>query len=122
MIHSTVRIIARAERENEVLKILCSLAERTRALSGCINCSVYKDLQLDHAILLDQRWNSQENLMRHLCSDDYRNVLLSMEMASEQPDVRFESVTHAAGLEMIKKARTGKTGMNRRAAAGPGGK
>ncbi len=108
MIHSIVRIITKPERHHEVLRVLCSLAERTRALTGCINCFVYRDVQMEHAIMLDQRWNSLEHLKAHLCSDDYRNVLLSMELASEPPDVSFETVSHVTGMEMIKKARMGK--------------
>jgi quinol monooxygenase YgiN len=107
MIHSIVRIITKQEKHHEVLRILCSLAERTRALTGCINCFVYRDAQMEYAIMLDQRWSGMEQLKRHLCSDDYRNVLLSMEMASEPPDVRFETVSHVSGMEMIEEVRMG---------------
>ncbi len=108
MIHSTVRIITRPERHHEALRILCSLAERTRALTGCIACFVYRDVQMEHAVMLDQRWDSLESMTQHLRSDDYRNVLLAMEMASEPPEVHFETVSHVTGMEMIKKARMGK--------------
>ncbi len=108
MIHSIVRIITKPERHPEALRILCSLAERTRALAGCINCYVYRDAQMEHAIMLDQRWTSLDHLKRHLCSDDYRNVLLSMEMASEPPEIHFETISHVSGMEMIKKIRMGR--------------
>ncbi len=109
MIHAMVRIVAKPERQMEALKILCSLAERTRALTGCESCFVYRDAQLELAIVLDERWNDLESLTRHLCSDDYRNVLLAMEIASEPPEVTFETVSLVQGMEMIKKARTGRS-------------
>ncbi len=51
MIHSMVRITASAAKESEVLRILCALSERLRALSGCIHCSVYRDAQLAHTFM-----------------------------------------------------------------------
>ncbi len=51
MIHSMVRITDSAGKEREVLRIFCSLSERIRALSGCIDCSVYRDARLAHTFM-----------------------------------------------------------------------
>jgi quinol monooxygenase YgiN len=81
------------------------MAERTRAETGCITCRIYQDVQKEHAIMLEEIWKNEEDLNRHLRSDEYRNVLLVMEMASEQPEIRFETILSTKGIETIEKAR-----------------
>ena len=105
MIHSTVRIVTGQAKREEAFAILRSMAERTRVESGCISCRIYRDAQEDHSIMLDELWKNEEDLNRHLRSDEYRNVLLVMEMAMEQPEIRFETILRTNGIEIIEKAR-----------------
>jgi quinol monooxygenase YgiN len=55
--------------------------------------------------MVEEVWKSQENLDRHLRSDDYRNMLFVTEMALEPPEIRFQTISHSAGIEIIEKAR-----------------
>ena len=105
MIHSTVRIVTDAGKREEAFAILRSMAERTRVESGCIACRIYRDAQEEHSIMLEELWKDEEDLNRHLRSDEYRNVLLVMEMAVEQPEIRFETISRTNGIEIIEKAR-----------------
>jgi hypothetical protein len=41
----------------------------------------------------------------HLRSDEYRNLLLILEMALEQPEIRFDTISGSTGIETIEKAR-----------------
>jgi quinol monooxygenase YgiN len=84
------------------------MAERTRVESGCIMCRIYQDVQKEHAIMLEEIWKNEEDLNRHLRSDEYRNVLLVVEMATEQPEIRFETIVSTKGIETIEKARMGR--------------
>ena len=105
MIHSTVRIVTDPEKREEAFAILRSMAERTRVESGCITCRIYRDVQEEQSIMLEEIWKDEEDLNRHLRSDEYRNVLLVMEMAVEQPEIRFETISRTNGIEIIEKAR-----------------
>jgi hypothetical protein len=42
---------------------------------------------------------------RHLQSDEYRRVLLVLEMAIKQPEIRFDTIMSSTGIETIEKAR-----------------
>ena len=55
---------------------------------------------------LEEMWRSEEELERHLRSDEYRKVLLVLEMALKQPEIRFDTISSSTGIETIKKART----------------
>ena len=72
---------------------------------GCISCRIYEDLQEKNVIMLKEVWRSEEDLDLHLRSDEYRNLLLVLEMALEQPEIRFDTISSSMGIEAIEKAR-----------------
>jgi quinol monooxygenase YgiN len=105
MVHATVRMVIPANERGEVLEILRSIAERTRLEQGCIGCDVYQAAEEDLAILVEELWKSEEDLERHLRSEEYRKLLLVVEMALEPPEIRFDAISHSTGFETIEKAR-----------------
>jgi quinol monooxygenase YgiN len=90
----------------EALEILRPIVERTRVESGCISCRIYRDLAQEQMIMIEEFWSSQEELERHLCSSDYQRVLLVIEMAKGQPEIRFSTISHTSGFETIVEARS----------------
>ena len=110
MIHATVRMTFPIQKAMEALEILSSVAERTRFKPGCISCRVYHDVKENHVIMVEEVWAGQDELERHLQSAEYRNLLLVLEMAIEEPEIRFTPSSHSTGLETIEKARIGERG------------
>jgi quinol monooxygenase YgiN len=106
MVHSTIRMEMTPGKAKEALEVLCPLAERTRAEPGCIICRIYRDVQQEHTIMIEELWDSQEQLERHLCSSGYQRVLLVVEMAKGQPEIRFNAISHTSGFEAIAEARS----------------
>ncbi len=105
-VHVTIRLNISAKNRKEALIILGSMIEQTKLEEGCISCRLYQDVQEDGALMLQERWTSENDLHRHLRSDKFHTVLLVVEMAIEPPDIRFESVAQSAGMEVIEQART----------------
>ena len=105
MIHATIRIDISPEKARGALEILRPMAERIRVESGCISCRIYRDVQEEHAIMIEELWMTQEDMERHLCSDEYRKLLLVIEMSHERPEIRFSAFQHSTGVETIEKAR-----------------
>jgi quinol monooxygenase YgiN len=105
MIHSTVRMAFPTGQLREALGILSPLAERVRVDPACLACHVYQDMQAEGVLMLEEVWRSEDDLVRHLRSNEYRNVLLVMEMALKPPEISFNTVSHSAGLETIERAR-----------------
>jgi quinol monooxygenase YgiN len=93
---------------DEALQILHSIIERTASEAGCISCSVYRDIGNENVIVFEEKWKSDEYLQRHLRSDEYKKVLLVMEMAITPPEIRFDTITDSSGVEIIEAARTSK--------------
>src|SRR5512137_1730935 len=105
MVLATVRMLIPSEKRREAFEILRMMAERTRYQPGCLSCRIYHDEQVEAVLMVEGVWKSQEDLDRHLQSDDYHHVLFVTEMAIEPPDFKFQTVSHSAGLEIIEKAR-----------------
>ena len=106
MILATIRMAIPSRKSGEVLKILRSMAMRCRAEPGCLSCYIYEDHQEKNVVMLEEAWRSGEDLDLHLRSDEYRNLLLVMEMALKHPEVRFNTVSTSTGIETIEKARS----------------
>ena len=114
MILANIRMRIPPQKRGEVLRILRSTVERNQIMPGCLNCRIYEDLQEDNVIMFEELWRSEEELEQHLRSDEYRKLLLIMEMALQQPEVRFNRVSSSSGIEAIEKARTSTGRGNRR--------
>ena len=108
MIQATLRMNFAPQKFDEAIQILHSIIERTKAEIGCISCSVFHDRGSEGLIIYEEKWRNSDDLQRHLRSDEYKNVLLVMEMATTKPEIRFDTITDSSGVETIEKARTKK--------------
>ncbi|HVN23552.1 MAG TPA: antibiotic biosynthesis monooxygenase [Syntrophorhabdales bacterium] len=108
VVQATVRMVIATDKIDEALHILHSIAERTRVEVGCFDCCVHRDTQDERVIIFEQAWKTEDAMLRHLGSEEYRNVLLVMEMCSEQPEIRFDTIAGSTGVETIEAARRDK--------------
>jgi len=108
MVLATIRVTIPAKKFGEALRILRSMTEQCRVQPGCVSCRVYRNGQEDNVLLFEQLWSNEADLERHLRSDEYRRVLLVLEMANKQPEIRFDTILSSAGIETIEKARADK--------------
>jgi quinol monooxygenase YgiN len=106
VVQATVKMVMPADRIDEAVQILHSIAERTRVEAGCFDCCVHRDTGDECVLVFEQTWNTEDAMLRHLASEEYRNVLLVMDMCSEQPMVRFDTITGSTGLETVEAARS----------------
>jgi quinol monooxygenase YgiN len=108
MIQTTIRMAIPPQKKSEALKILRSIAEQCMDATGCLWCHIYADLQEKNILMLEEAWGAEEDLNSHLRSEEYRNLLLVLEMSLKQPEIRFDTILSSTGIETIEKARTRK--------------
>ncbi len=106
MILSTIRMMIPPKKRDDALKILRSIAEQCRDDLGCISSRIYGDLQENNVLLFEEIWKTEKDLDRHIRSKEYLNLLLVVEMAVKQPEIRFDSISSSRGIETIEKARS----------------
>ncbi len=110
MIKVNIRMMLPVGQQKGALEILGRHAERTRILTGCLSCRLYHDALDPKAIMLEEIWNDESSMNRHLSSDSYREILLVMEMASAVPEVKFIQFSETSGIERIIKVRENASG------------
>jgi quinol monooxygenase YgiN len=105
MVLATIRMTFSSKKVGEALRILRSLAEQSRVQPGCLGSQVYRNGQEDNVLMFEQQWSNEADLEHYLRSDDYQKVLLLLEMATKEPEIRFDTILSSTGIETIEKAR-----------------
>ena len=106
MVRSTIRMLIPLHKQSDAFEILRSVSVQIQFEPSCISSRLYHGVDDERAIMVEELWMNDKNLMDHLRSDAYRRVLLVVEMAEESPDIRFETIAHCSGIETIEDART----------------
>lgn len=105
MVLFTMRITPSPSQRGDALRTLRSLAGITGARRGCRGVQLLRDAENRNEILWIEEWDSEADLTRHIRSDEYRKLLLVMEMSMKRPEIRFHTVKSTAGMEFIAAAR-----------------
>jgi quinol monooxygenase YgiN len=106
MVLATIKMLMSQQMRGEALKILRLIVEQRQVQPGCFSSCLYEDLNEENVIIFEEMWQDEETLKRHLRSEEYRNLLLVLEMALKQPEIRFHAIAGSTGIETIEKARS----------------
>jgi quinol monooxygenase YgiN len=106
MIYARLKVVPPAERREEALRIARSLLGPTGAAPGCVHCAFYMDTQNENCLFYVEEWQSEDDLQRHIRSDDYRKFLALIDLSSEPPDLKFHRVSETFGMEYVSRARS----------------
>ncbi len=105
MILATVRMAIPPQRRGQVSKTLKLMVRETMIKPGCLSSRLYHDENEEAVFVCEQVWRNQDDLDLYLRSEDYRRMLLVMELAGEPPEIKFQTISETAGLEVVEKAR-----------------
>jgi quinol monooxygenase YgiN len=106
MVVGTLRILPAPDHRDEVLEILRSIQGPVGTQPGCTACSIYQEVGPDPAIVLVERWTSEQALEAHIRSNAYRSILGAVELSGRAPEVCFDHVSSSEGLELIERVRS----------------
>lgn len=98
---TTLRMIVRPERRSDLLETIRGMLEPVRVERGCLSYRFYEDVENRNAFILLEKWATQEDLKSHIRTDNQRRLLALMDLLSEQPELRYNTVSHTAGMELI---------------------
>lgn len=101
MILATLRMIVRPERRVDLLEAMRGMLEPARVERGCLSYRLYEEVENRNAFLLLEEWATPEDLEKHISTDNQRRLLSLMDLLSEQPDLRFDTVSHTAGMDLM---------------------
>jgi quinol monooxygenase YgiN len=105
MIMERIAVLVAPERREDLRRAFSSLVEPTCVEPGCISCDFYQEAGNLNRFCLETRWSTDEELVRHLRSEQYRNLLKLLELSSEPPLVEFHDVVATKGLDLVRAVR-----------------
>lgn len=113
MIAGAVRLVARPEKREEVLRrVKEEMFAPTRRTPGCIKYRFYQDVENPNAFSFVEEWESWRALHRHFTSEHVGRFLQAVgQLVSEPPEARFYEVVSTSTLEeAMQKAQQARAG------------
>lgn len=106
MIIEQMSVSAPSGKRKQLGSALSSLIGPTQVQPGCLSCRLLQNWQDLDELLVEASWETEKDLIRHLQSDSYKQLLLMMETSRIPPVLRFSLVQEVSGLELVRCART----------------
>lgn len=84
-----------------LLRTLGSILEPTRVAPGCLSARLLSDLDKRKSLLLVEEWESREQFDRNLDTAKLNAIVAAIELSSEAPLVRVDSVEREQGVDTL---------------------
>jgi quinol monooxygenase YgiN len=97
----TLKMIVRPESRRDLLETMRGMLEPSRVERGCLSYRLYEDVENRNAFVLLEEWATQKDLESHIRTDNQRRLLTLIDLLSEQPEFRFNTLSHTAGIDLI---------------------
>src|SRR5882762_4905484 len=97
----SLQIIAPDERRTVLLRALGSMLGPTRVAPGCLDARLYSDLDGRKTLLLVEDWETREQFERNLDAAKLNAVVAAIELSSEAPIVRIDTVEREEGVDAL---------------------
>jgi quinol monooxygenase YgiN len=94
-------MLVRPERRSDLLGAMQGMLQPARVERGCLNYRLYEDVENRNAFVLLEEWATQKDLESHIRRDNQQQLLALMDLLSEQPELRFNTVSSTAGMDLI---------------------
>lgn len=94
-----MEIVAPERARTALLRTLGSIVEPTRVAPGCISVRLFSDLDRRKTLLLVEEWESREQFDRSLDIAKVKTIVAAIELSSEAPVVRIDTVQREEGVD-----------------------
>lgn len=101
MIIESLGLVACRENRRELQVALSYLVGPTRVEAGCLRCQLCQDVSDPNILHFESVWKTKDDLLRHLRSEIYKQLLILLELSVEPPSVQFHTVSVTYGLEFV---------------------
>lgn len=106
MLVFSLEIVAPDQVRAELLRTLGSVLEPTRVSPGCLSARLFSDLDRRKSVLLIEEWETRDLFDRNLDSAKLSALVGAIELSSEAPVVRVDTVEREEGVDVLALHRT----------------
>jgi quinol monooxygenase YgiN len=97
----SMEIVAQDRVRTALLRTLGSVLEPTRVAPGCLSVRLFSDLDQRKSLLLVEEWETRDQFERNLDSVKLNAIVGAIELSSEAPIVRVDSVEREEGVDAL---------------------
>jgi quinol monooxygenase YgiN len=101
-----MQIVAPDDRRTALLRTLGSILGPTRVAPGCLDARLYSDLDRRKTLMLIEDWETREQFERNLDMAKLSAIVAAIELSSEAPVVRVDTVEREEGVDALSLHRT----------------
>ena len=83
------------------VQLLLSTVSRTESKSGCVSCSVGLDATEPTRVRYHEAWSTESAFRRHVRSEEFRRVLVAMDLCREEPEVTVGTIAGPRGIDFL---------------------
>jgi quinol monooxygenase YgiN len=96
-----MQIVVPDQMRTALLRTLGSILEPTRVAPGCRSARLFSDLDKRKALLLVEEWDSRDQFERNLDMAKLNAIVGAIELSSEAPMVRVDTVEREEGVDTL---------------------
>ena len=90
---------------DHAVRLLLSVKESIQAKHGCRECRIGMDAADPGLVHYREEWESEEVFHRHVRSEEFRRVLIAMDLCCEEPRIVTGDLSGHIGMEYLRKLR-----------------
>lgn len=88
---------------HRITMALHSMMDETRALHGCVGCSVSTRIRARGTVRYVEEWQTEEDLRRRVKSRSFTGLAALMEYAGKPPRIEFALPGGTRGLDFVEE-------------------
>lgn len=103
----SMEIVVADQMRTALLRTLGSVLEPTRVAPGCLSARLFSDLDKRKGLLLVEEWKTRDQFERNLDTAKLNAIVGAIELSSEAPVVRVDTVEREEGVDTLALHRSG---------------
>jgi len=90
---------------DDAVRLLLSVKENIQAKRGCRACRVGMDASDTGLVHYLEEWESEDAFTHHVQSEEFRRVLIAVDLCSEEPRIVAGNLSGHVGMGYLRKLR-----------------
>jgi quinol monooxygenase YgiN len=95
-----IKIVMKKYKIDEFVDFLHSLLPGLHKEKGCVDCSVYQDLDEQHAYCIVAKWETHEAMQKHFLTQKFEVLIGAARVLGETFEMSMAEVLESEGFEL----------------------
>ena len=89
------------EKQKELVQTLLSMMEPMEKTAGCLNCTLYCDMEDKNLLMLYEEWQNRKDLDHHIRSEIFSVLLGTKSLLNEPHIINIHTIQQSEGADAL---------------------